>query len=647
MTELADNKKALLKKAIIVISVVMTIFQFYTAAVKPFASMYQRPIHYAFMLLLLFLYRAMDQKNRILRICDYLLAILGVVGNMYIMFNYNDIQRRSTNMLTMDIAISIFIIAITLYGTWRSVSVWMMAVGAAFLVYSGTGQYLTGVFHFGGLSLNRALSNIVMSSDGLYGSTLAVSATYVFMFVLLGEFLLEYGAGKFIIDLAYSVFGRFRGGSIKVAIFASGLFGMVSGSGTANVMGTGTFTIPLIKSRGYSPEYAGATEAAASTGGLIMPPVMGAAAFIMAEYLGIPYSQLCLYAIIPAIFFFISLFFVADLHSVRIADFGTKSDDLPKLKDVVAEGWHHAICIGVLIYFLCIVRYSASKSCVYSIVALLICDYARRLVTKDKIKIVTELKRLVAICQNAAKGCITIALACACAGIIVGVFSATGLNLRLSGILIQLAGGNLLLLLILAMIGGLILGMGMPSVSVYILLAIMIAPALIKMNVSTVSAHMFLFYFGILAPITPPVGICFYAAATIAKSNPMKTGFTSWRMALPGFILPFLFVYDEAIMGIGSPAQVVWTCFYAFVGLLAMASVFEGNLWYRQMNIVIRVLMMVFSIMTVVPEMRSTIIGLIGIAACGALTLLKGKKFDFEAMPEKVVESVETSAQTN
>ncbi len=633
MAENTENKKNVLLLIITIISVAMTVFQFYTAAYKPFASMYQRPVHLAFALSLMFLYRANDSKYRIVRILDYIAAVISVLINIYFIVNYIAIAQRSTAMPMLDKVCSIAMIIIVMYATWRTVSIWMMAVAGVFLLYAAFGSHIPGLFHIGSISFNRALSNIVISTDGLYGSTIAVSATYVFMFVLLGEFLLEYGAGKFIIDLAYAVFGRFRGGSIKVAIFASGLFGMVSGSGTANVMGTGTFTIPLIKSRGYSPEYAGATEAAASTGGLIMPPVMGAAAFIMAEYLQIPYGELCVHAIIPAVFFFLSLFFVADLHSVRIGDFGATSDNLPKFKDVVKEGWHHTICILVLIYFLCIARYSASRSCVYSIIALLICDYGRRLISRDKISLKTELGRLVHICVRACKGCITICMACACAGIITGVFYVTGLNLRLAGILIQLAGGSLILLLVLSMIGGLILGMGMPSVSVYILLAIMIAPALIKMGVPAMAAHMFLFYFGILAPITPPVGICFYAAATIAKSSPMKTGFVAWRMSLPGFILPFLFVYDPAIMMYESGTlEIVWTCFYAMVGLLAMASVFEGNLWHRRMNIAMRALMLVASIATVFPEMRSTIAGLIGIAVVSAITLTTGKKFTYDNM---------------
>lgn len=639
VTEKTENKKSVLDMLIIVISVAMTIFQFATAAYRPLASMNQRSIHLIFMLVLFFLYEAQKTEKKALRAVYYLGAVISAVSNLYLTINYIDITRRTSSLLTIDIVVSIVIIVLVMFASWRNVSVWMMAVAGVFLIYAWVGQHIPGILHFSNLTLNRALSNIVISSDGIFGSTISVSATYVFMFVLLGDFLLEYGAGQFIINLAYSVFGRYRGGALKVATFASALFGMVSGSGTANVMGTGTFTIPMIKSRGYAPEFAGASEAAASTGGLLMPPVMGAAAFIMAEYLGIPYGELCALAIIPAFFFFLNLFFVGDLRSIRVGDFGSKPEDLPELKKVLKEGWHHAICIGVLVYFLCIARYSASKSCVYAIITLLVCDYLRRIISKEKINVVDELKRLVHGSVNACKGAITICMSCACAGIIVGVFSSTGLNLRLSGILIQLADGNLLLLLIFAMIGGLILGMGMPSVSVYILLAIMVAPSIINMGVNPIAAHMFLFYFGVLAPITPPVGICFYAAATIAKSNPMKTGFNAWRLALPGFILPFLFVYDERIMGIGSVPGVIWTCIYAGIGLLAMGMAFEGNVWKKQMNVPLRILLGAFSVMTVVPELSSTLIGLAGIIAIIVLTMIKGKPFTYPDKDNKIKEA--------
>lgn len=619
------KKKSVVQKIVLALSIIMAVFHFYTAAVKPFESMIQRPVHFLFALTLLWLYDAMEREKLWMRLVDYALIAISVVTNLYIMLNWVELSKRTTAMTTTDIAISVLVILVVMLATWKSVSVWMMAVAGLFLLYAYAGPMLPGVFHFGGISLMRALAAIVMSSEGIYGSTIAVSATYVFMFILFGEFLVQYGAGQFIIDLAHSAFGRFRGGSTKVSVIASGLFGMVSGSGTANVMGTGTFTIPLIKRAGYSPEFAGGMVSAAATGGLIMPPVMGAAAFLMADFLKISYGDLCIYAAIPAVFYFLALFFVADLRAIRYGDMGLPKEQLQNGKEIFKEGWHYLICIFVLVLFLCVLRWSASKACVYAILALVISDYAKRLLQREKIDWKAEGDKLLKIALGSCKGCLGVAVACACAGIIVGVFSSTGLNLRFSSMLITLAGGHLVLLLILAMIGALILGMGMPSVSVYILMGIIIAPALTRMGVPALSAHMFLFYFGILAGITPPVGITFYAASSVANSKPIQTGLVAWRVALPGFILPFVFVYDPAIMMQGSLLQILWVCFYCLVGLYGMACGFEGNVGHHLLNPVLRVAMLAGAIATIVPELYSTIIGLVVVGLCMLLTKWKGK----------------------
>ena len=623
-----EKTKAVIEKIILVLSIIMAVFQLYSAAVRPFPSMIQRPVHFMLALALLWLYYAKEQKSPILRLFNYLLCIISVAANLYIMVNWVPISYRTTAMTTLDLAVSIMIVLIVLLATWKSVSIWMMFVGLAFLAYAYFGPYLTGIFRFRGISLMRALASIVMSSEGVYGSTMAVSATFVFMFIMFGEFLNYYGAGQFIINLAQSAFGKFRGGSPKIAVLASGLFGMVSGSGTANVMGTGTFTVPLIKKNGYSSEFAGGIVAAAATGGLIMPPVMGAAAFLMAEYLNISYGIICIYAAIPAVLYFVSLFIVADLRAIRIGDMGFSKDQLPSGKKVIKEGWHYTICIVVLIYYMCILRWSASLSCVYAILALLVSYYGKRLFSRDKIQWLDEGKKLVKIVIASCKSSITVAAACACAGVIVGVFSSTGLNLRFSSLLVELSGGHTLILLTLAATGALILGMGMPSISVYILMAIVIAPALVRMGVPPLSAHMFLFYFGIMAPITPPVGICFYAAASIAESKPMQTGFAAWYMALPGFILPFLFVYAPAIMLQGPLLDTIWVCFYAIVGIGGMAFGLEGNMGNRWVNPVLRVLMIGFSAATIVPEIYSTLIGLAGLAVLFAFVMLRGKKIE-------------------
>jgi TRAP transporter 4TM/12TM fusion protein len=618
--------KSKVHNTIVVISVVMTVFQFYTAATRPFASMIQRPFHLLLVLTLLWLYDALEHQNMARRVIDCCLALTSIAINLYISSNWTAISRRTTALTTLDMIVAIAIIVMVLIATWKSVRIWMMLIGILFIGYAYFGPMLIGIFRYRGISLTRALSSIVMSSEGIYGSTLAVSATYVFMFILFGDFLLQYGAGQFMIDLAQAAFGRFRGGSSKVAVLTSGLFGMVSGSAAANVMGTGTFTIPLIKKAGYSAEFAGGLVAAASTGGLIMPPVMGAAAFLMANFLSIPYSLICIYAAIPALYYFVNLFIVSDLRAIRMGDHGLSKDKLPKGRKVFLEGWHYLICIIVLVVFLCVLRWSPSKSCVLSIVSLLVADYAKRLFTRDKISLMGELRKLAKISVSACKGSLTVAISCACSGVIVGVFSATGLSLRLSGILVTLANGNTIALLVLAMIGALILGMGMPSVSVYILMAIIVAPALTKMSIPPLAAHMFLFYFGILAPITPPVGIAFYTASSVAKSKPIPTGFAAWRMSLPGFILPFIFVYAPGIMLQDTALNTLWVSFYCLLGLLGMAFGLEGNVGNREINVATRIVTVGFALATIVPELISTLVGIAGLAVVFGLVLLFGKK---------------------
>ena len=597
-----------LKYIIIAISVLLSLFELYTAATIPLTAFEQRTVHIGLVFALIYLYDASERKSRAARIADYALALLCLGVNAYIFFTWEELGMRTTALTTADIVVSVLLVALVLFSTYKTVGIWMPVISCAFILYAVLGPYIPGIFHFRGISLNRALSSICLSSEGIFGSSTGVSATFVFMFLLFGEFLLNYGGGDFIMKLAQSAFGRMRGASAKIAVIASGLFGMVSGSAAANVAATGTFTIPMMKSRGYSAEYAGGIVAAATTGGLLMPPVMGTAAFLMADMLGMPYGQVCLISAIPAFLYFASLFIVADVHAAKVGDQAIPAEERPSGREVLREGWHHLISLGVLVVLLCVFQLSASKACFYGCVALLAADYAAKLLRREKLDLKCELDKLVSAFIRASKGAFAVACACACAGIIVGVFSATGLNLRFSNMLVDLAGGSQLLLLALAMIGAIILGMGLPSVSVYILMAIIVAPALVETGISVLSAHMFLFYFGSMAPITPPVGIAFYVAAGVADAKPMRTGLQAVRMALPGFILPYMFVYSPAIILQGSiweSALVALTC---LVGLGALAVSLDGYYGAR-IPPAVRAVLFAAAILTVFPETVSTIIG--------------------------------------
>ena len=610
---MSDNKKAIIKKIIAFISVALSLFEIYTAATIPMTAMEQRSVHFGLVFALMFLYDALDAKNKYMRIVDYAMAILSIAANAYIFFNWDKMGMRSTALTTCDIVVSILLVVLVLVTTYKSIGIWMPIISGLFILYAMFGPHMPGVLQFRGISLNRALSSICLGSEGIFGSTTGVSATFVFMFLLFGEFLLSYGGGDFIMKLSLSAFGGMRGSAAKIAVITSGLFGMVSGSATANVAATGTFTIPMMKKRGYHPEFAAAIVAVSTTGGLLMPPVMGTAAFIMAEMMGMPYAEVCLIAAIPAVLYFASLFFVADLSAAKNGDDAIPKDERHDLKEVLRSGWHHLISLAVLVILLCVLQMSAAKACFYSILALLAADYLMRFLRKDNICINNELKRLTTIFVRASKAAFAVASACACAGIVVGVFAATGLNLRFSNMLVELAGGSQILLLMLSMIGTIILGMGLPTVSVYILMAIIVAPALIQTGIPIVCAHMFLFYFGLMAPITPPVGVAFYVAAGVAEAKPMQTGLKAALLAIPGFIMPFMFIYAPALILQGSILQTVWATITCIVGILAMDAVisgfYEGNL-----PIVTRIILVAAAVMTIVPETLSSVLG-IGIIA--------------------------------
>lgn len=601
---------------VVILSLILCVFQLYTAATLPLDLLTQRSIHLGLVLTIGFLVKATQEKNKIGTAIDYFFAIVTAAVNFYILFYGDEVTLRSTHLLPLDYVFGILTIIVILLITYKYVGIWMPLIAAVFIVYSFVGPYLSGIFRFKAISLQRFLSNVYLGTEGIYGSCTGTSATLVFMFILYGEVLLKFGAGQFMIDLAQTVFGRLRGGCCKIAVIASGLFGMLSGSSPANVAATGSFTIPMIKQRGYPATFAGGIVSAAAAGGLLMPPVMGAAAFVIADTLQIPYGEICIRGAVPAALYFMTLFLMADLEAAKRGDTAIAKEDLPKFKEVFAEGWHHLLSIIVLVYLLCGLQWSASKACLWSTIVLVVADYIRKIITKQHISVKDELKQTVEIFVNTAKGMVGVAAACACAGIIIGAFSATGLNLRLSSMLIQIAGGNTLLLLLLTMVGCIILGMGLPPLSVYIVMSIMVAPALVDIGLSPIAAHMFVFYFGSIAPITPPVGIAFYVAAGIAESNPMKTGFVAWKLALAAFIFPFVFAYDNSILLIGSVPMILWSVVTCMIGVFALATAVEGYLYFcGKINWVERAIFLVAAIIVIIPETISTLIGLAVIAA--------------------------------
>ena len=598
---------AIVKKIIFWVSIAMCLFQVYTAATIPLQSMLQRSIHFAFALPLMFLYKSVDNKKPALRLLYYIMAVLGVAVNIYMMFEWANVNNRITTLLPLDYVMGITCIVLVMVSGYMYLGIWMPLIAGVFMLYSFTCQYLPGIFHFREIPLRRFITAIYFGSDGIFGSCIGVSATFVYSFLIFGEALLQLGAGDFIIDLSQAAFGTVRGGSGKIAILASSLFGAVSGSTTANISATGVLTIPLMKKHGFDSEYSGGVVAAASTGGQIMPPVMGNAAFIMSEMLAVGYHVICVAALVPALLYYLALFIMVDLRAVKNHLTGQPREELPEMHKVMKEGWHHILSFVVLIVLLIVLQWSAAKAAFWATVSLFVFEWGKQLlITKEKI----DLKVLPTIAVNASKGCLGIVASTTLAGIIIGAFTATGLNLRFSTLLIELAGGSLFILLILSAIGAIILGMGLPTTPAYILMAVLAAPAITQMGVPAIAAHMFVFYFAVMAPITPPVGIGFYVSAGIAQSAPLKTGFAAWKVAIPGFILPFVWIYNPGLILQGSFLQCIVPIITSTIGIIALSVGVEGYM-KRKLTAVERIIAIAAAVLLIIPESITDIVGIV------------------------------------
>ena len=452
---LPKGEEKFIKTAILLISLFLCVFHVYTSFTVPLAPMVQRSVHLAAAVLLVYLYAALKSKHLIMRLLCYAVGIIGLLCCIFVIQNWDGIALKASSMSVLEIGVGIALVVIVIDIARRSIGIWMPLIAGVFVAYCYFGRYMTGVFKISSLSLNRFVNYLSYGTEGIFGTCLGASATFVFMFILYSEFLIQLGAGDFVIKAAESALGSVRGGPAKIAVVASALFGTVSGSAVANVAGTGCLTIPMMKKKGFPPEFAGGVESAASTGGQLMPPVMGTAAFIMSELISISYSAICIAAIIPAILYFFGVLFMVDLKSVKMGLKGVPKEELPVFKEVFKEGWHYVISIVLLIVLMLGFQWSPSRSCLWSGIVLIAAHLIRKAATGKKI----EWNKTFDIATKACKSVLTVATSTACAGIVVGAFTATGLNLRFSKMLVDLSGGHLPVLLVLCMIGAIILGM--------------------------------------------------------------------------------------------------------------------------------------------------------------------------------------------
>jgi TRAP transporter 4TM/12TM fusion protein len=529
-----------------VIAVGFSCFQVYTAAFGLLPAQLQRSIHLAFAFVLVFLlfpFRTSKYSDR-LKWHNFLIAAFAGLVGLYVTLNYMRIMESGGDYATMDYIFAGLGILCTLEAARRVVGLPIVCIASVFLIYAYLGPYFPGFLAHRGYSLKRIASHMYLTTEGIMGIPLWVSSTFIYLFVLFGAFREKTGLGQLFIDLSNSVAGWASGGPAKVAVVTSALEGMISGSSVANTVESGSFTIPMMKRLGYRPEFAAAVEASASTGGQIMPPIMGAAAFIMAEFLNMPYIEIAYAAAIPACLYFFGVFIEVHFEAKRSKLRGMNRDELPRLAVVMKERGHLLLPLFAIIFFLV----GGFTPLYAALMGLVVCVVAAQLRKSTRMGIVDILNAFAA----GARGALGVAIACATAGIIIGVVTLTGLGLKMATGLVDLAGGNLLFTLFFTMITSLILGMGAPTTANYIITSTIAAPALILLKVAPLAAHMFVFYFGIIADLTPPVALAAYAGAGIAKADPMKTGFTATKLAIGAFIVPYIFVYNPAMLLIGT-----------------------------------------------------------------------------------------------
>jgi TRAP transporter 4TM/12TM fusion protein len=586
-----------------ILAVAFSLFHLYTAEFGILPGMLkQKAVHLTGALILIFLKSVLSKKKRMIQTSiDILLLFLSFVAGTYIIYMDNTLSIRSGTVYPLDIFFGITLVILILEAMRRVVGLPIVLIAIGALGYCHFGDRLPDIVGHSGLSVERIYSYMLLTTDGIFGVAIQVSSSVIVLFIIFGAFLKESGAGDYFTELAYGLFGRVRGGPAKIAVVASSLFGMISGSAVANVVGTGTFTIPLMKKVGYRPAFAGAVEAVASTGGQIMPPIMGASAFLMAEILGVSYVDIMKAAIIPALLYYFSVFIAIDLEAKKLGLIGMSAKDLPNPLEILKKCWIMFICPIILIYLLVVIQWSPSKAAFWSIVSLMILTVFKKQTRMDTKKVMSALK-------NGAMGTIEVAIICAAAGIIIGAFSLSGLGLKLSNILISLSGGNLLLLLFITMVCSLVLGMGLPTVACYIILAVLVAPALIKFGINPMAAHMYMFYFGIISNITPPVAVAAYAGAGIAGAAPFTTGWVAFRLGIAGFIVPYMFVLGPALLLQGRAVDVILAVISSTVGIYSLGMAFEG-VFIKKLKVIERIILFASSLFLIKVGLVSDLIG--------------------------------------
>ncbi len=566
-----------------VLGVSWTVFQIYTGFFGLLPAVLQRATTLGFALVLTFLgfsAKRKGGKKDSIPFYDWILAALSVAVVVYLFINYKELVRRGGSPVTMDVVMGCISILLVIEAARRVVGLPLVIVACAFLAYAFLGPYLPGLLGHRGYTIKRVASQMYITLEGILGTPMSVATTFVFAFILFGSFLEATGGAKQFIDLAFSLTGRYVGGPAKTAVVASGLLGTISGSSLANVVTTGSFTIPLMKKTGYKASFAGGVESSASSAGQIMPPVMGAAAFIMAETTGIPYLRICGAAAIPAVLYYLAVFLSVDLEARRTGLKGIPKEQIPQFLPTLKRSAPLLIPL-IVIVTLMVMGFSPLRAALVSTAVMFIGSCFSKHTRLTPLGFIEALKK-------SAFNAISVTVACAICGIITGVITLTGLGLKLSDLILAASGGILIPTLFLTMIASIILGMGLPTTAKYIVLAAIAAPAMIRLGVPQVGAHLFILYFGVIAELTPPVALTSYAGAAVAKAPGMETALQGLKISIAAFFIPFMFVLYPSLLFVGvTPLGMLTGLLSSFVGVICLAAASIGymfgplKLWKR------------------------------------------------------------------
>lgn len=594
--------KSALKKVSLILAICFVAFHLYTAAFGTMPGIAQKSIHLGFLLVIFYINAMVDSEKRWEQIFLGIMALFALGGCAYITILDENLQLRAGIVYASDILFAILLIIAIFEACRRKMGNPLVIITLVFVAYAFLGKYIPGFLNQPGMTLKKFTSLVYLTTDGIFGSPLYASASYVVLFVLLGAIMSVSGIGDYMTNLATSLFGHMRGGPAKVAVVASGFFGSISGSPTANVIGTGTFTIPMMKKNGFEPDFAAAVEATASTGGAIMPPIMGSTAFIMAEMLGIPYTAVAKAALIPAILYFLAVLFGVDIYAAKHGLKGIPRSQLPKVRSMLKHIYMLAPLI-FLIFCMAVFNMTIVRSGLLTIIVTLVL-----VEINPKTRMTKE--QWLQIPVQTVKSAVSVGIACAMAGIISGVIMGSGLGYRISSILTSVAGTSMLLLLVLTMVVSLIMGMGVPTTAAYLVLASLVAPTMIQLGIPPLAAHMFIFYFGCISSITPPVALAAYAGAGLAGCDPNKTGYKAFRLAFCSFLMPYLFVYNPVLLMEGGVLDILWSLVTALIGAYLLASGFEGFFFRWSLKWFERPLMILGAVMLIVPGMVTDLVGI-------------------------------------